>query len=247
MQWTVKEQKLMEKYFKTSMREMTLFKKLTELNPKRTYEAMMRRIRSMKYDGWEKTQDMAQEKLRIGYLDIEATNLNADFGVILTWYIKTRGKNEYFFDCIKKSELFNHTFDKRVTESLLKAFEHYDVLYTHYGSDRRFDLPFIRTRAYVNCIEDMLPNYMEKFIMDTYPIARNKLKLHSNRLGSIAGMLGIDNVKKTPVTGDKWMKAMYGNEDALNYVLVHNKRDVQLLERVHRKLEKVEKATLRSM
>lgn len=247
MQWTVKEQKLMEKYFTTQMRELTLFNNLRKINPSRTYEAMTRRLRLMRADGWEKDKTKALKSLRVGYLDIEASNLNANFGVMLTWYIKTQGKNEYHYSIVTKKELFNGTMDKRITKELLEAMQNYDVIYTHWGKDRRYDIPFIRTKAFMHNMEDMLPKYMEQFIMDTWDIAKNKLKCYNNRLETIAITLGINNVKKTPITGPHWMKATYGDPEALEYVATHNKRDVQLLERVHKRLECIETASLRSM
>ena len=132
-------------------------------------------------------------------------------------------------------------------EELLDAFNNYDVLYTHYGSDRRFDLPFIRTRAYANGLEHKLPGYMDKFIMDTYPIARNKLKLHSNRLGVIADILGITDVKKTQLSPKIWMLASAGHPKALAYIQDHNKKDVLLLQKVHQKLRIIESQNFRSM
>ena len=160
-EWTQKEQVVMEKYFCSGITEMTLYKKLFKLNPHRTYEAMTRRLRKMRTDGWERDKDKAFKHLRIGYLDIEATNLNANFGYMISWYIKKEGKNEYDFSVIKKSEINNYDFDKRLTKELLAAMRNYDVLYTHYGADRRFDIPFIRTRAYAHGVEEDIPSYME--------------------------------------------------------------------------------------
>lgn len=245
--WTIEEQEQMDKYFTTNITEMTLYKRLHNINPNRTYEAMMRRLRRMREQGYVRNKDVAIKKLRIGYLDIEATNLNGNYGFMLSWYIKTKGKNEYKHSVIKKGEIYNYSFDKRLVEELLEALKHYDVLYTHYGSDWRFDIPFIRTRAFRHSIEDKLPDNMEKFIMDTYPIAKSKLKLSSNRLGTIAELLGIKNVKKTSVDPDVWERAIAGDPKALEYVRDHNKKDVQILERVHSRLEKVEKPIYRSM
>ena len=206
---------------------------------------MMRQIRRMREEGYERSKTRLLKNLKIGYLDIEATNLNGNFGYILSWYIKPRNSKKYDCAVIKKSEIFNYDFDKRVVKELLQAIKKYDVIYTHYGSDRRFDFPFIRTRAYINNLEKELPEYMETFIMDTYPIARNKLKLNSNRLGTIAEALGIAE-KKTPVSGIMWMKATAGDPKALSYVTKHNQLDVDILEKVHIKLEKVERPIYRS-
>jgi len=245
--WTSKEQNLMEQYFKSSSSEMSLYLKLHKINPSRTYEAMMRRIRLMRDGGWEKNKTNALKKLRVGYLDIEATNLNGDFGYILSWFIKHKGKDKYDFSVIKKSEIFNYTFDKRVVKELLEALKNYDVIYAHYGADYRFDIPFIRTRAFKHGLEGMLPMDMELFIMDTYDIAKKKLKLHSNRLGSIGEAVGIKDVKKTPLSPEQWSLATAGHPDALAYIVKHNQKDVQLLEKIHFKLECVQRPVYKSM
>ena len=237
--WSAEEIDLLLKYFKTAWAKLTLFQKLQSLNPNRSYEAMTRQIRRMKAKGMEKPKQSAIKKLRVGYLDIETSNLVADFGMILTWYIKAAGKNHYDFAIITKKEIHDYSFDKRVVSELLDALDNYDVLYVHWGVDRRFDIPFIRTRAFVHNLENKLPKRMEKFILDTWPIARNKLKLHSNRLDSIAEVLGIP-VKKTPLSPKRWNLARAGHPDSLEYIALHNKRDVQILERIHKKLAIVE-------
>jgi uncharacterized protein YprB with RNaseH-like and TPR domain len=240
------EHELFVKYFKSNMNKMTLFKKLHAINPRRSFESMARTIRKMKADGMVKDEQSCYNNLRVGYLDIEATNLSANFGYILSWYIKEKGKNHYDYSVITKKEIQTYDFDKRVVTELLEAMKNYSVLYVHYGSDRRFDIPFIRTRAFINGLEKMLPDYMDVFIMDTYPIARNKLKLNSNRLGTIAEALGV-KVKKTPLLGKQWNLAAVGNEDALKYIALHNKKDVDVLEKVHEKLAYIERPLYRSM
>lgn len=247
IKWSSEEEKLLETYFTNKINELALFLKLHELNPERTYEAMCRKLRRMKEDGRVRTKDEALATLRVGYLDIEATNLNANFGYMLSYVIKTKGKNEFKSSVISKKEITEFQFDKKVLEDLLRDLECYDVIYTHYGADRRFDIPFIRTRAYFHNMENLLPKNMEKFIFDTWLIAKNKLRLHNNRLDSIAEACGITNIKKTPLSSKKWTRAALGDEDALKYIYTHNKRDSQLLERIHKKLEVVERPIYRSI
>ena len=247
MLWTKDEKKELEKYFTSNRREMTVYQRLIKINPARTYEAMMRQLRKMRSEGWTKNNEAIKQTLRVGYLDIEATKLDADFGFMLSWYIKTAGKNEYRYSVITPGEIRQFKFDERVTKELLEAIKDYDVLWTHYGSDRRFDVPFVRTRALVHKLEDSLPAHMEVFIRDTYPIARNKLKLSRNSLDNIANVLGVDNVKKTPLSKQVWMRAGVGCEESLMKVALHNKRDVQVLERVHKRLSRFEPANLTSM
>lgn len=244
--WTEDELYEVGRYFNGQINALTLFALLKKINPERTYESMMTYVRHLRESGMKMRKELATQSLRVGYLDIEASNLNGDFGMILSWYIKTAGKNEYRYSVIKKDEIFNYQFDKRVVEELLDALKHYDVLYAHWGTDGKFDFPFIRTRAYINKLEHKLPMHMEKFIMDTWPTARLKLKLHNNRLDSIAEALGI-GVKKTPLKPMTWMLASVGHPKSLEYIALHNKRDVQILERVHQKMKRIEKPIYRSM
>ena len=237
MKWIKDEILLIEKYFKSSISELILFNKILNINPNRTYGAILRKIYEYKAKGYAKQIHL--KKLRVGYLDIECSNLNADMGLMLSWFIKVKGQNTYYSSIITKKELFDQTFDHRVVTDLLKALQHFDVLWTHWGKTRRFDIPYIISRAYKNNLEKMLPQYMEKFVMDTWDIAKNKLRLHSNRLDSIGSLLNIKNIKKTPLNTDIWVKAMYGCTKSLEYIYVHNKRDVQLLERIHTKLERI--------
>lgn len=245
--WTKDEMDLMSRYFTSAMTDMKLYENLSILGTGRTYEAMSRKLRYMRSEGWIKNKDAALKKLRVGYLDIETTNLAANFGIILCWYIKEKGKEKYDFGCVTKQELFDFKEDKRIVAELLDALKNYDVIYTHYGADRRFDIPFIRTRAIQHGLEDKLPKYMEKFIFDTWLIAKNKLRLHSNRLDVIAEACNIKTIHKTPLSPSIWNKARYGHPESMKYVMDHNKQDVRLLEAVHAKLEFVERPIYKSI
>lgn len=246
--WGDAELKELRKYFHTNITKLTLYKRLQNINPSRSIEAVWRKVRHYEEKGWTRREEQALGKLRTGYLDIEATHLKGNWGYILTWYIKPDGRKDYDFSIITKEEIFKEEFDKRVVRELLLAFNDYDIIYTHYGVDNYgFDIPFIRTRAFAHGLENLLPKYMEKFIADTWPIAKKKLKLHSNRLGTIAEAVGIRNVCKTPLSPDKWRLAAIGNKKALEYIALHNKRDVQLLERVHKKLKCIEKRKMTSI
>lgn len=244
--WSDNETQLVEKYFNSSLSEITLYQRLQKLNPNRTYEAMSRKIRRLKFEGKLKPKEAALAKLKVGFLDIETTDLRADWGYILTWYIKTEGKKEYYSGRINQKEILRGDFDKRVTRELLEAMSKYDVLWAHYGSDFRFDVPYIRTRAYSHGLEDLIPKKMELFIKDTYPLAKKKLKLSSNKLGNIAENLGIKE-KKSPVSPVLWRLARIGNEEALDYVEEHNKRDVGVLEKVYKKLSVIDDQPMRSI
>jgi len=518
VKWEKSELDLIEKYFNKNLSELTLFKNITDINPNRTYGAVLRKIYDFKEQGWDKKPHL--KHLRVGYLDLECTGLQANFAHILSWYIKAKGQNKYYSGVITKKEIFDGEFDKRIVKELLEAFSNFDILYTHYGcltpghhiltsnlkwfpvenlkigdellafenetedskrkffkksivtanqlilkdcytlylsdgttltasedhpflrrngacmniwttpkkinewfngkkkqygkihfnrllpvwenetypyergylsglfdgegclyqrnynkeqliksgsygkhaislnfaqtennvllkgmeylkllgfdcisryskktyaathkptcavyvrgglgkiieflgrirptrllekfnpdllgkvqsrekglylenieyigkkmvcglststhtyiaegfachnSDYRFDVPFLRTRAYRHDLENMLPRFMEKFVLDTYPIAKAKLKLHSNRLDAIGDALNITGIKKTPLSPSIWEMGKIGDQKALEYICLHNRRDVQLLERIHKKLATVENPIL---
>ncbi len=88
------------------------------------------------------------EGTKIGYFDIEADNLKADFGICLSWALKTRGdadEDNILYDEVTQKELFEGKGDRRVIISCLKAIKSYDIICTYYGTG--FDFPFIRARA----------------------------------------------------------------------------------------------------
>lgn len=244
--WSEEEFNELYKYFSNTWTLLTLYKRINKINPDRTFEAVTRMVRKYKTQGYKRTSEESMKKLRIGFLDIEATQLNANFGYMLSWCVKDYQKEKYNYGIITRNEIFNLDFDKRIVKELLLAIDNYDILYTHYGGDNRFDIPFIRTRAYVHNLEDYLPEYMEKIIMDTWLIARKKLRLYSNRLDVIAETLKIKDIEKTKLKPDIWVKASVGDKESLNYILKHNKIDCAVLERVYEKLKKIERPVYRS-
>ncbi len=244
--WTDAELHQFERYFKSLISQLTLFQKIREINPDRSYESISRQIRRMReQDGRIPSKEATKAALRVGYFDIESTGLN-QFGLMLCWHIKAAGKNHFDSGIIKRSELLNYSFDKRITSELLTAFKNYDVIYGHWAVDGRFDIPMIRTKALWHGIEDELPSRNQIYILDTWDIAKRKLRLHSNRLDAIGDALGI-KVKKTPLSARTWQMAAYGEPKALAYIFHHNRNDVLLLEEIHKRLKCVENPIHRSI
>jgi uncharacterized protein YprB with RNaseH-like and TPR domain len=172
--------------------------------------------------------------IKIGYLDIETSNLEADWGVMLSWAIKERnGKTAS--DFITKDELFSGADDKRIVTSILEEMRKYDILVTYYGTG--FDLPYIRSRALLYKLNP--PTYGENYHFDLYYTVRSKLRLKSNSLFSVCNFFNIKG--KGKVDGKLWSKARYGNYEALQEVLKHNIEDVIALEKVHKIMERFQK------
>lgn len=179
---------------------------------------------------------------RIGFIDIEATNLKADFGIVISYCIKDSDSRKIDFDCITKKDLADGVLDKRVLQSFLEDIQKYDKVVHHFG--QYFDLPFLRTR----CLQVGLdfPEYGALKSQDTWKMAKNTLCLSSNRLENISRII-IGKTNKTRINGDIWLKALQGDKKSLDYILDHNKKDVIDLEKIYNKLKKFQPKSNRSI
>lgn len=147
------------------------------------------------------------------------------------WFIKTSGKNKILYDCITLNDLKKGCGDKRILENLSKTLWNYDRIVTHYGSNYRFDIPFVRTRCIRQGID--FPTHGMLWLSDTYQMARRLLCLKSNRQGRVAGaILGKDI--KTKMGDNYWLAVKYGNDKekkaALEYIRKHCETDVTQLD-----------------
>jgi uncharacterized protein YprB with RNaseH-like and TPR domain len=176
--------------------------------------------------GLIKRSDWWHDK-RIGYLDIEASNLDANWGFMLSWCIKPRGEKAIYEDVVSQKDLIDFTFDKRITESLVEAMKQFDILVTYYGTG--FDIPFIRTRALFN--KTSFPEFGSIYHWDLYYKVRGKFKLHRNSLEVVTRFFGIEG--KTHLSPEMMMKARYGDSKALKWLLHHNREDVIITEELH--------------
>jgi len=176
--------------------------------------------------GLIKREDWWHDKT-IAYLDIEASNLDANWGFMLSWCIKYRDDDKIVSDIITQKELFEFKFDKRLVKTLIEELKNVDIVVTYYGTG--FDLPFIRTRAMGYNIE--FPEFGSVYHWDLYYKVRSKMKTHRKSLEVVTKFLGIQG--KTHLESEWFMKAKYGNKNALKDLLHHNEEDVIILEKLH--------------
>ncbi len=170
---------------------------------------------------------------RIGFLDIETSNLKANFGIVLSYCIKPAGSavKQIIKNVITKKELQDGEMDKRLIRDCVEDIKRFDRIIGHYSS--RFDIPFIRTRAIIHGLD--FPPYGELLQTDTWRMAKNSLALHSNRQDVLAESL-LGRTVKTRIKQKHWIKALQGDKTALAYVLDHNLKDVMDLEKNYNKL-----------
>ena len=167
----------------------------------------------------------------IAYLDIEASNLDANWGFIMSWCIKYRDNDKIVGDIITPKEIHKLDFDKRIVKSLLEELEeNVDIAVTYYGTG--FDIPYIRTRAMYYDMD--FPAFGSIYHWDLYYKVRSKMKLHRNSLAVVTKFLGIEG--KTHLESEWFMRAKYGGKKELKELLHHNEEDVIILEGLHNRL-----------
>jgi uncharacterized protein YprB with RNaseH-like and TPR domain len=161
-----------------------------------------------------------QQQARIGYFDIESSQLVADFGFCIAWKILSEDGTMYGRSITKK-EVLGPTLDKNLMKELVKTFENFDIIYTYFGT--KFDFPFVRSRCIINNLD--FPAYGGLKHKDTYYIIRNKFKLHRSRLDVACEML-LGRTLKTHWLGNHWIAAVQGVKSSLDYIEDHCEKDV---------------------
>jgi uncharacterized protein YprB with RNaseH-like and TPR domain len=163
--------------------------------------------------------------------DIEATNLDADFGYVLCFgYKECRLTSDGLIEGPTKVLTIHDYPGERVTDDsklMAKAHEvisEADVLVTYYGKE--FDLKFLNTRMILSGLPPLPP--LGESHLDLYYTVRNNFTLHSKRLGNVAEYLRCP-IEKTQVKGNYWVEAMAGDPKALEYIKDHCYKDVEIL------------------
>lgn len=172
-------------------------------------------------------------ELRILSWDIEASNLSADFGIILCVGAKLIGKPRTqvldILDYMGKDRDIIKA-EGRLLKAITPILQDCDVWLTHFGP--RFDLPFVNSRLLYHHLPPINPSQPH---IDTWRTARNRLKLHSNRLNSIQTFLGLPT-EKNAIKPEQWLRALSGHRPSMNYIVEHCRLDVECLEEAYMRL-----------
>ena len=86
-------------------------------------------------------EDKFGKEIKIGFADIEASNLTATFGIVYTYCIKELD-GKIIKRAISLDDLYKGVFDKNLIAFFIEDTKRFTHLIWHYGVDRRFDLPF---------------------------------------------------------------------------------------------------------
>lgn len=181
---------------------------------------------------------------RIGFFDIETSNLNADYGLMFCYCIKDSLSNKIYETVITKKQL-STCLDRQVVTQCIDDIQKFDRLVTFYGA--RFDVPFLRARALYHGIQ--FPKFGSLFHTDCYDIVKRKVKLSSRRLENCCNVLlakrgGSHKTRLDPVY---WLKALMGDKKSLEYIVHHCRADVADLEVLYNEVKRFVRCTKTSI
>lgn len=158
--------------------------------------------------------------------DIETSNLQADFSILMTACIKPYGQEPIVFRADSYPEWeTDRANDYQITKAIATELRKHAIIITHYG--QYFDVPFIRAKMQKHGLEP-LP---QMFAIDTWQIARKNFRVSSRRLKNLGTYFELG--EKEAVEGALWMKAAYnGDKAAMDKIVAHNIVDVEVLEKL---------------
>jgi len=180
--------------------------------------------------------DTSPIKEKIAFFDIEASNLKANFGYIFSYCLKPLGAAP-IERCLTPTEIRSGRFDERLCGHLCTDLRSFDRVVVYWGKSARFDLPFCRSRVlwhYQQASDKdrrkfIFPEYMALYVEDLYDTVKAKLCLHRRRMETVADFLDVPS-KAHRMDYHHWTRAMAGDKDSLDWILAHNREDVETLE-----------------
>jgi len=169
--------------------------------------------------------------MKILSMDIEASNLSADFGIVLTFGSKVVGVGKpevlNILDYLYKGSRDLIRAERRLLKDVSKRMLESDIWLTHFGT--WYDLPFINSRLLYHNLPVLPPSYPH---IDTWKIAKNRLKLRNNRLNTVQEFLLLPS-ENNAINPEQWIRALGGHKASMDYIVEHNRRDVLVWEEAY--------------
>lgn len=171
----------------------------------------------------------------IATFDIEASNLDPEFGIVLCVCIKPWKEKVKTF----RLEDYQHegmpwSDDSLLVAAVIEELNKYGTLVAHFGLlyDRKFlngRALFHRGNASSECREQALVSPEGKLV-DTWAVAKRTLNKKSNSLDTLARFLGVTETK-TILHPRYWLAASHDHDtQAMDYIVKHCVMDVIVLE-----------------
>ena len=212
------------------------YKKLPRYFDGRSQDAIRNQAWKLKNQA---SRDWMKDEI-VAAFDIETTDLKANVGFCLSWYmVMTNGKE--VGACITRREIMNGKTDERIIKEFLKALKEIDVLVGYYSTG--FDIPFMRTRAEIHGLD--FPSFGTVKHFDLYYLIRNKFSLTRKSLRVACEALGLD--KKGHCDIKVWNAARIGNAEAIAEIYDYNKQDVFITMELFERVKKYRKITRKSI
>lgn len=146
---------------------------------------------------------------------------------IICWSAKWLDDNEIFYGVLTPEEALNQD-DCRIVGMLWNLMNQADIICAYNGRD--FDIPKMNSRIIVN----KYPPLNSYKIIDPYQIVKKQFGFSCNKLDAMARYFGFD--VKLDTDFELWARCLKGDQEALDYMVLYNKRDVELLENVFKKI-----------
>lgn len=172
--------------------------------------------------------------MRILAWDIEASGLNADFGIVLCVGFKEVGTGKPQVLNILDYQTESGDLiaaEKRLLKDVAKRLLDTDVWLTHFGT--WYDINFVNSRLIYHKLPIIPRNFNH---IDTWKIAKNNLKLRNNRLITISEFLGTED-EKNAIRPEQWIRALGGHRASMAYIVEHCRRDVLVLEETYERIK----------
>ena len=182
----------------------------------------------------------------VSTFDIEATSLNADWGIPLGFVFKTfileerpkgnarprfLGQHEVFDITMSPTWPTRNTDDRWLLKQFTKCWDAADMVVSYNGI--RFDEPFILSRLLHNGMKPLVP----KFHLDLYrQVTKWKLATSRRSLERVSTFLNT-HARKYHCDSTVWIKAAGGDKESIESIVhKHCVMDVDTLEEIYYKL-----------
>lgn len=164
---------------------------------------------------------IAEQAGQIAFVDIEASNLKADFGTVVVVSIKPyKGKAKTF--SAKPGR------DKQLLQQVAEELSKYQVWVTFYG--KMFDIPFINSRLLVNGLKPLPKQHH----IDMYWVIKSQTALSRRNQAHLLEWLEADS-KKMSVSPNVWSEMPANTVKSLKILRERCESDVTGLEAMYEK------------
>lgn len=187
---------------------------------------------------------LGEENFTIAGFDIEATHLKPNVGRIICASIKPFGEEPYTLHCLQKEYKKPNVYDDgALAMAIQHELEKYDIILG--WNSKAFDYKFINARA----IRAGGRAKVAQYHVDGMWSWRSKMSAWSGLDAAQRFVLPENETTKTSIEWDKWMQVLGWDptlsRKALDEIVDHCEKDVQVLEDVYIKL--VEAGAVRSI